>query len=160
VVREVTAYGCDLIEITGGEPLLQEDVYALMERLIDRGCTVLLETGGHRSVARVPDAVIKVLDIKCPGSGEAHTTDWGNLARLGPRDEVKFVIADRADYDYATQVLLRHDLGGRCGAVLFSPAYGAVDPKVLAAWVLADRLPVRVQLQLHKIIWGPELRGV
>jgi 7-carboxy-7-deazaguanine synthase len=160
VVGEVAAYGCDLVEITGGEPLLQEDVYPLMARLIEGGFTVLLETGGHRSVARVPDAVVKVLDIKCPGSGAAHTTDWANLARLGARDEIKFVIADRADYDYATEILLRHDLGRRCGAVLFSPAYGAVDAKQLAAWVLADRLPVRVQLQLHKIIWGPGVRGV
>jgi 7-carboxy-7-deazaguanine synthase len=154
------AFGCDLVEVTGGEPLLQEDVYPLMERLIERGCTVLLETGGHRSVARVPDAVVKVLDIKCPGSGEAHTTDWANLARLGPRDEVKFVIADRADYEYAKEILARHDLGHRRGAVLFSPAYGILDAKDLAAWVLADRLCVRVQLQLHKLIWGPEARGV
>jgi 7-carboxy-7-deazaguanine synthase len=160
VVGEVMAFGCDLVEVTGGEPLLQEDVYPLMERLIERGCTVLLETGGHRSVARVPEAVVKVLDIKCPGSGEAQTTEWANLARLGPRDEVKFVIADRADYEYAKEILARHDLERRRGAVLFSPAYGILDAKDLAAWVLEDRLPVRVQLQLHKLIWGPEARGV
>jgi 7-carboxy-7-deazaguanine synthase len=160
VVGEVSSYGCDLVEITGGEPLLQEDVYPLMERLVGAGCTVLLETGGQRSVARVPDAVVKVLDIKCPGSGESQTTDWENLARLGLRDEVKFVIASRSDYEYARQVMVRHDLGSRCGAVLFSPAWGAVDAKDLAAWVLTDRLPARVQLQLHKLIWGPDVRGV
>jgi len=160
VVVEVMAYGCDLVEITGGEPLLQEDVYPLMERLIAAGQTVLLETGGHRSLARVPGAVIKVLDIKCPSSGEAHTTDWENLARLGPRDEAKFVIAGPADYEYAKQVVRRHDLDRRCGAVLFSPAHGLLDARDLAAWVLADRLHVRVQLQLHKLVWGSDAHGV
>jgi 7-carboxy-7-deazaguanine synthase len=160
VVSEVDGFDCDLVEITGGEPLLQEDAYALMERLLASGKTVLLETGGHRSLARVPDAVVKIVDIKCPRSGESHTTNWSNLARLGVKDEVKFVIADRADYDYAKNVLLRHDLTRRCGAVLFSPAHGVLGAGDLAAWVLADRLPVRLQLQLHKVIWGPEVRGV
>jgi 7-carboxy-7-deazaguanine synthase len=160
VVADVAGYGCNLVEITGGEPLLQEDVYPLMDRLLWRGFTVLLETGGHRSLARVPDAVVKVVDIKCPRSGEVHTTDWANLARLGTRDEVKFVIADRADYDYAKGVLVQHDLSRRCGAVLFSPAHGLLGASDLAAWVLADRLPARLQLQLHKLIWGPHARGV
>jgi 7-carboxy-7-deazaguanine synthase len=160
VVDEVAGYGCDLVEITGGEPLLQEDVYPLMERLLARGNSVLLETGGHHGLARVPDGVIRVIDIKCPQSGEAHTTDWTNLARLGARDEVKFVIAGRADYDYAKDVLLRHDLPRRCGAVLFSPAHGVLAAADLAAWVLADRLPVRLQLQLHKLIWRADARGV
>ncbi|MBE3133139.1 MAG: radical SAM protein [Acidobacteria bacterium] len=160
VVQEVTAFGFDLVEITGGEPLLQQDVYPLMERLIAGGQTVLLETGGQRSLARVPGAVIKVVDIKCPGSGEAHTTDWANVARLAAQDEVKFVIADRADYDYAKDVVRRHGLEHRCHAVLFSPVYGALAASDLSAWVLADRLQVRVQLQLHKLIWGPDTRGV
>jgi len=160
VVIETKAYGCDLVEITGGEPLLQEDVYPLMERLITAGQTVLLETGGHRSVARVPAAVVKILDIKCPGSGEAHTTDWENLARLGPRDEAKFVIASPADYEYAKQVVRRHHLDRRCGAVLFSPAHGLLDARDLATWILADRLRVRLHVQLHKLVWGSEARGV
>ena len=160
VVLEVKAYGCDLVEITGGEPLLQEDVYPLMERLIAAGQTVLLETGGHRSLARVPGAVIKIVDIKCPASGEAHTTDWENLTRLGPRDEAKFVIASPADYEYAKQVVRRHHLDRRCGAVLFSPAHGLLDARDLATWVLADRLPVRLHLQLHKLVWGSDARGV
>ena len=160
VLQEVDAFGCDLVEITGGEPLLQEDVYRLMERLIEGGRTVLLETGGHRSLARVPREVVKVMDVKCPGSGEAHRIDWTNLDLLGPRDEVKFVIADRADYDYATGAVRAHDLDRRCGAVLFSPVHGALAASDLSAWVLADRLQVRVQLQLHKLIWGPDARGV
>jgi 7-carboxy-7-deazaguanine synthase len=160
VLAEATSYACDLVEITGGEPLLQEDVYPLMERLIAEGHTVLLETGGHRSLARVPRDVVKVMDVKCPGSGEAHTTDWENVAWLGPCDEVKFVIAGRADYDYAKDVVRQYGLERRCGAVLFSPVHGALDASALSAWVLSDRLRVRVQLQLHKLIWGAEARGV
>ena len=160
VVTEVTAYGCNLAEITGGEPLLQPDVYPLMERLIATGQTVLLETGGHRSLARVPASVIKVMDIKCPGSGEAQATDWSNLTCLLPHDEVKFVITDRADYEYARGIVLAHSLDRRCAAVLFSPVHGVLKASDLSAWVLADRVPARVQLQLHKIIWGAGTRGV
>lgn len=160
VVREVERYGCPLVEITGGEPLLQEDVYALMDRLLAGGKTVLVETGGHISVARVPPAVVKIVDIKCPGSDEAARNDWGNLERLTARDEVKFVIKDRADYEYARTVLVGHGLERRCAAVLFSPVHGVLDPKDLAAWVLEDGLPVRVQLQVHKYIWGTDARGV
>ena len=160
VVAEVEGYGCPTVEITGGEPLLQEDVYPLMERLLTSGKTVLIETGGHRSIARVPSAVIKIVDVKCPGSGEAERNDWDNLSRLAPHDEVKFVIADRTDYDYAVDVVTKHALPQRCAAVLFSPVHGELDPKRLAEWVLADRLPVRIQLQLHKFIWSPTQRGV
>lgn len=160
VVATVEAYGCPTVEITGGEPLLQADVHALMARLLATGRTVLVETGGHRSIADVPEGVVRVMDIKCPGSGEAARTDWSNLARLTPRDQVKFVIADRADYEYARRVLERERLAERCGAVLFSPVHGELSPRTLAEWVLADRLPVRVQLQLHKYIWDPETRGV
>ncbi|MGE0444330.1 MAG: radical SAM protein, partial [Vicinamibacterales bacterium] len=109
VLAEVDRYGCPLVEVTGGEPLLQEEVYALMQSLVDRGRTVLLETGGHRSTERVPAAVTTILDVKCPGSGEAHRNDWSNLARLRAHDEVKFVIRDRADYEYARDVVARHD---------------------------------------------------
>lgn len=160
VIAEVEGYGCPLVEITGGEPLLQEAVYPLMERLIERGHTVMLETGGHRSIARVPAAVLKIVDVKCPGSGEAHRNHWENLALVGSGDEVKFVIRDRADYEYARDVVERHGLVGTVGAVLFSPVHGVQDARVLSEWVLADRLTVRVQLQLHKFIWSPETRGV
>ena len=158
--REVDAFDCPLVEVTGGEPLLQEDVYPLMQGLVDRGKTVLLETGGHRSTARVPREVITILDIKCPGSGESDANDWANLDRLRPRDEVKFVIKDRADYEWARDVVRTRRLAERASAIHFSPVHGLLDPKILSEWVLADHLPVRVQLQLHKYIWSPTTRGV
>ncbi len=160
VVATVLGYLCPLVEVTGGEPLLQEGVYQLMERLLSAGRTVLLETGGHRSIARVPAEVVKILDIKCPGSGESHCNDWENLRRLAPHDEVKFVIKDRADYEFARDVIARHDLPARCAAVLLSPVHGVLDPRALSEWILADRLPARLQLQLHKYIWSPATRGV
>ncbi len=160
VLDEVQRYACRVVEITGGEPLLQADVYPLMDRLLERGCSVLLETGGQVSLERVPRGVVTIMDIKCPGSGEAGRVEWDNIARLKPRDEAKFVIRDRADYDYAREVMTRHELERRVGAVLFSPVHGVLDPRDLAAWVLADRLPVRVQLQVHKYIWGATTRGV
>jgi 7-carboxy-7-deazaguanine synthase len=160
VVAAVESYGCPLVELTGGEPLLQKDVYPLMERLLGSGKTVLIETGGHLSLADVPPAVHKIMDVKCPGSGEAHTTDWDNLSRLDANDEVKFVLKDRADYEYARDAIRRHDIHRKVAAVLFSPVHGVLDPRSLSEWVLADRLPVRVQLQVHKYIWSPETRGV
>ena len=160
VLDEVEGYGCDVVEVTGGEPLLQQDVYPLMQSLLDRGKTVLIETGGHRSIADVPTGVVKVMDVKCPGSGEAARMDWDNFDRLAPTDEVKFVIKDRADYEYATEVVARYGLVGRVAAIHFSPVHGVLDPKTLSEWVLADRLQVRVQLQVHKYIWSPETRGV
>jgi 7-carboxy-7-deazaguanine synthase len=160
VLAEVERYGCPLVEITGGEPLLQADVYPLMEHLLARGRTVLLETGGHVSLERVPAAVVKVLDIKCPASGESHRTDWTNLERLGMRDEVKFVIQDRTDYEFASSATAERYLATRVGSVLFSPVHGVLDPRELAAWILSDRLPVRLQLQVHKYIWGAAARGV
>ncbi len=160
ILAEVDRYDCPLVEVTGGEPLLQEDVYPLMQALVDRGRQVLLETGGHRSTARVPSAVTTILDVKCPGSGESAKNDWSNLDRLRPHDEVKFVIADRIDYDFARDVVARHALAERAAAIHFSPVHGALAPRLLSEWVLADRLPVRVQLQLHKVIWDPGTRGV
>jgi 7-carboxy-7-deazaguanine synthase len=160
VVADVEARGCPVVEVTGGEPLLQPDVYPLMQRLLDAGKTVLIETGGHRSIAQVPAGVIRIVDVKCPGSGESEKNDWSNLAHLTATDEVKFVIADRADYDFAREVVRREQLAGKVAAVLFSPVHGELDPKQLAEWVIADRLPVRVQLQVHKYIWSPETRGV
>jgi 7-carboxy-7-deazaguanine synthase len=160
VVADVEARGCPVVEVTGGEPLLQADVYPLMQRLIDAGKTVLIETGGHRSIAQVPGGVIRIMDVKCPGSGEVARNDWSNLALLTPTDEVKFVIADRVDYEFARDIVQRDGLTGRVAAVLFSPVHGELDAKQLAEWVIADRLEVRVQLQMHKYIWTPETRGV
>lgn len=160
VVADVAARGCPVVEVTGGEPLLQADVYPLMQRLLDAGKTVLIETGGHRSIAKVPDGVIRIMDVKCPGSGEAGKNDWSNLALLKPADEVKFVIADRVDYEFARDVVGREQLTDRVAAVLFSPVHGELEGKQLAEWVIADRLEVRVQLQMHKYIWSPETRGV
>ena len=160
VVEQVDAYGSPLVEVTGGEPLLQEDVYPLMERLLGAGRTVLLETGGQIDVSRVPGAVIKVMDVKCPASGESDKVEWANIDRLGSRDQVKFVIQDRGDYEFARDTVTRHALDRRCAAVLFSPVHGVLDPKSLSEWILEDRLPVRLQLQLHKHIWGADVRGV
>jgi 7-carboxy-7-deazaguanine synthase len=160
VADAVARYDCDLVEITGGEPLLQEDVYPLMERLLATGRTVMLETGGHRPIDRVPAGVLKIVDVKCPASGEAGRNDWSNLARLAPHDEVKFVIQDRADYDFARAVIDEHALPSRAGAILMSPVHGVLDPKTLSEWMLADRVPARLQLQLHKYIWSPAARGV
>jgi 7-carboxy-7-deazaguanine synthase len=160
VVADVVARGCPLVEVTGGEPLLQSDVYPLMQRLLDAGKTVLVETGGHRSIAQVPPQVVRIVDIKCPGSGESAKNLWSNLEWLTPHDQVKFVIADRADYEFAKDVIARERLADRCGAVLLSPVHGELAPRTLAEWVLADHLPVRVQLQVHKYIWSPETRGV
>ena len=160
VLEEVDAYRCPLVEVTGGEPLLQAEVYPLLESLLAGGRTVLLETGGHRSTARVPTGVVTILDVKCPGSGESEKNDWSNLARLQPHDEVKFVIKDRTDYEYAREIVARHELAGRAAAVHFSPVHGVMDARTLSEWVLADDLPVRVQLQLHKYIWDPATRGV
>jgi 7-carboxy-7-deazaguanine synthase len=160
VLQDVDRYDCPLVEVTGGEPLLQENVYPLMDALVARGKTVLLETGGHRSTERVPPGVVTILDVKCPGSGEAHRMDWDNLARLRPHDEVKFVIKDRIDYEFARDVVRERDLSARAAAIHFSPVHGEMDLRTLSEWVLADRLPVRVQVQLHKYIWDPSTRGV
>lgn len=160
VLASVDGFGCDLVEITGGEPLLQDDVYPLMERLLERGTVVMLETGGHRSIARVPADVVKIVDVKCPASGESAKNDWDNLARLAPHDEVKFVVQDRADYEFARDVIRRHELPAKAAAVLMSPVHGVLDPRALAEWMLEDRLPARLQLQLHKIVWTPSTRGV
>jgi 7-carboxy-7-deazaguanine synthase len=160
VLAEVEQYDCPLVEITGGEPLLQEDVYELMTRLLSQGRTVMLETGGHRPIDRVPAAVVKIVDVKCPGSGESAKNDWRNLERLSPHDEVKFVVKDRTDYEFARDVIRGRHLGSRCAAVLISPVHGVADAKLVSEWMLADRLPARLQLQLHKFIWPPGTRGV
>jgi 7-carboxy-7-deazaguanine synthase len=160
VVAVVDGHACPLVEVTGGEPLLQPDVYPLMERLLASGRRVLLETGGHVSLERVPARVVKIMDIKCPGSGEAHRMLWSNIDLLGPDDEVKFVVRDRADYEFVCDVIRRYHLNTRCRGVLLSPVHGVLDLKPLAEWVLQDDLPVRLQPQLHKYIWGADVRGV
>ncbi len=160
VMERIRDYGCQLVEINGGEPLLQREVYPLMQRLLDEGYSVMIETGGHRSIAEIPCAVVRIVDVKCPGSGEADKNHWANLDLITAKDEVKFVIRDRADYEFARDVITHHDLEGKCAAILFSPVHGVLEPKDLAAWILADRLPARLQLQAHKYIWGPDVRGV
>jgi 7-carboxy-7-deazaguanine synthase len=159
VLREVESFDCPLVELTGGEPLLQEEVFPLMDELVARGYTVLLETGGSLDVARVNSRVIKILDLKCPGSGESRRNLYANLAKLQSRDEVKFVIGDRADYLWARQALTEYRLTDRC-SVLFSTVFEKLPPRQLAEWLLEDKLRVRLQLQMHKYIWGPEVRGV
>jgi 7-carboxy-7-deazaguanine synthase len=160
VVREVEGFGARMVEITGGEPMLQREVTLLMQKLLDAGHEVLLETGGHIPLDDVPEAVVAIVDVKCPGSGESARMHWPNLEQLSPHDEVKFVIADRVDFEYACDVVRRYDLTARAAAVLFSPVHGALAAAELARWILAARLPVRLQLQQHKYIWDPSARGV
>jgi len=160
VVEAVAKFQITVVELTGGEPLLQAEAPALMERLIGRGLTVLLETGGHLPIDDVPDDVITIMDVKCPGSGEAASMHWPNIDWLSLQDEVKFVIADRADFDFARGIVDKYQLATRVAAVLFSPVHGKLPPADLAAWILETRVPVRLQLQAHKYIWSPEARGV
>jgi 7-carboxy-7-deazaguanine synthase len=165
--------GGGLVEVTGGEPMLQErEVVPLMEQLVAAGYKVLLETSGERGLARVPVQVIKIVDVKCPHSGEPDTFALENLAALQPHDEVKFVLSDRTDYDFAREFVAQHGLAERVHAVLFSPAFrkdarGArdasqcmLDPQELAEWMLADNVPARLGLQIHKLIWDPAAKGV
>jgi len=160
VVAQVRKYGCSLVEVTGGEPLMQEESITLAERFLDMEMTVLCETNGTQDIDRLPGGVIRIMDLKCPGSGANDAIDWQNIDRLGPGDEVKFAIADRRDYEWSREVMSRYGLSGRCNAVLFSPVAERLEPRQLAEWILEDRLDVRFQLQLHKIVWGPDTRGV
>jgi 7-carboxy-7-deazaguanine synthase len=165
--------GGGLVEITGGEPMLQEkEVVPLMQHLLDKGYRVLLETSGERPLERVPAQVLKIVDVKCPDSGEVDTFRIDNLKTLTARDEIKFVLASRADYDFAREFIARHNLAGKVNAVLFSPAFRKdatgtrdsshclLDPQKLAEWMIADNLPARLGLQLHKFIWDPAVKGV
>jgi 7-carboxy-7-deazaguanine synthase len=161
VMAEVRAFGCQLVEVTGGEPLAQREAFKLIECLCDEGYEVLIETGGYVSTENVDERANVILDVKCPASGEEARNHWPNLDRLrAEKDEVKFVIADRADWDYARAVITRYDLERRARAVLISPVWGQVDLQELAALVAASGLDVRMQLQMHKQIWGAEARGV
>ncbi len=160
IVAQVDAYRCPLAEISGGEPLLQDAVHPLMRAMLGRGLSVMIETSGASDVSRIDPRVIKIMDLKCPGSGECEKNLWSNLDHLSARDEVKFVIADRDDYQWARDVMRSRALAERVNAVLFSCAFGRLEPARLAAWMLEDRIPARLQLQIHKHIWPPEARGV
>ena len=158
-MQKVENLSLPLVEITGGEPLMQEDVYPLMDKLLETGYRVMLETGGALPIDKVPEEVIKILDIKCPGSGEEKKNHLENLKFLAPHDEVKFVLLDRADYEWSRDLLQKHDLSSSI-QVLFSPVFDKLDLKDLSEWILEDRLPVRLQTQLHKVIWNKNAIGV
>jgi 7-carboxy-7-deazaguanine synthase len=161
VMTEVRAFGCQLVEVTGGEPLAQREAFTLIKRLCDEGYEVLIETGGYVSTEKVDERAALILDVKCPASGEEARNHWPNLDRLrAEKDEVKFVVANRADWDYARSVVARYDLERRARAVLISPVWGEVELRELADWIAASGMNVRMQLQLHKQVWGPEARGV
>jgi len=161
ILAQVAAFGCKLVEVTGGEPLAQKEAFNLIKRLCDEGYEVLIETGGYVSTANVDPRAKVILDIKCPASGEEPRNDWSNIDRLRPdKDEVKFVIVDENDWLYAKNLITERDLESRTKAVLISPAWGQVDLQQLADWIAASGLNVRMQLQLHKYIWGPDVKGV
>ncbi len=160
VLARVHEKGGKLVEITGGEPLLQKEVYPLTEKLLADGYRVLIETSGERFVGDLSRPVVKIVDVKCPGSGESEKFCFDNLAVLDRKDQIKFVILDENDYRYAREFLAKHDLRSRVDEVIFSPVFGQMPPRQLAEWVLRDGLEVRMGLQLHKFIWDPDARGV
>ncbi len=160
VLEKVLSLGTPLIELTGGEPLLQAGAIPLLAELCDAGRTVLLETSGERDISEVDSRVHRIVDFKAPGSGESSRNRWANVELLTKRDEVKLVLADRVDYDWAKEVIETHRLADRVNAVLLSCVWGELDPKDLVQWVLEDKMPVRVQIQAHKVIWGADAEGV
>jgi 7-carboxy-7-deazaguanine synthase len=160
IFAAVAAYRCPLVEITGGEPLLQKNVLPLMSMLCDSDYTVLLETSGAHDISKVDPRVHRIMDVKTPGSGEVKKNLWSNLDYLTARDEVKFVMGSREDYEWSRDKALCYNLPSRCRAVLFSPIFGRIDPREIVEWILADKLNVRFQLQMHKFIWRPTQRGV
>lgn len=160
ILNEVKLNGCPYVCVTGGEPLLQDNVHSLLKLLADGGFIVSLETGGSLSTKSVDPRVHVILDIKCPGSGMTHKNHWENIERLRPHDEVKFVIAHREDYEFSREIVAKFDLETRAKEILFSPVFDVLDPKELVGWILEDRLPVRINLQIHKFIWSKETRGV
>ena len=161
VMEQVRAFGCKLVEVTGGEPLAQKEGFKLIERLCDQGYEVLIETGGFVSLAGLDPRAKVILDVKCPASNEAERNHWPNLEMLRPdKDEVKFVIADLNDWKWTQTIIEKYDLEKRVRAVLISPAWGLIDLQSLADWVSASGMNVRMQLQLHKYIWGPDVKGV
>jgi 7-carboxy-7-deazaguanine synthase len=160
VLAEVLATGCPLVEITGGEPLLQKNALPLMTQLCDAGKTVLIETSGAHDISKIDPRVHRIMDLKTPSSGECARNLWSNIEHLAKRDEVKFVIGSREDYEWACEQVRQHRLNERCGCVLFSPVFGKIEPRDMVDWIVADKLPVRFQLQMHKFIWPPTQRGV
>jgi 7-carboxy-7-deazaguanine synthase len=160
VLAEVLATDCPLVEITGGEPLLQKNVLPLMRDLCDAGRTVLIETSGAHDISKIDPRVHRIMDLKTPGSGEVARNLWSNIAHLNKGDEVKCVIGSREDYEWSRDKVREHDLATRCGGVLFSPIFGRIEPREMVEWIIEDKLPVRFQLQMHKFIWEPRARGV
>ncbi len=160
LLDKIETSGCRYVCITGGEPLLQEEVYPFMTMLCDQGYTVNLETGGSLSTSKVDPRVKVILDIKCPKSGMSHKNHWPNLDLLNPHDEVKFVLADENDYNFAKGIINQYDLETKTQALLFSPVHGVLNPQDLVNWILRDQLPVRLNLQIHKYIWTPTTKGV
>lgn len=165
IVDRVRAFGAWLVEVTGGEPLAHPNAFILVERLLDEGLTVLVETSGAIDLGPLDRRAHTIMDLKCPGSGESHRNLWSNLDHVGPGDEIKFVVADEADWQWADRTIRERGLDarvrrGELSALLVSPVWGKVDLDQLADWVLSSRLPVRFQIQLHKLIWGPERKGV
>jgi 7-carboxy-7-deazaguanine synthase len=160
IVARVREFGCNLVEVTGGEPLLQKGIHELFAALLDLNLTVMVETSGERDLAGIDRRVIKIMDLKCPGSGESQRNRWSNLDCLTSDDEVKFVVGDRGDYEWARAAIRKHHIYQRVNAVLISPVFGKLEPQILASWILEDKLPARMQLQMHKQIWAPSMRGV
>lgn len=161
IMQQVRDFGCGLVEVTGGEPLAQREAFELIRQLCNEEYEVLIETGGYVSTTGVDERAKVILDIKCPASGEAERNDWSNLERLrSDRDEVKFVIADASDWEFAKKTIEKYELETRANAILISPAWGLIDLQDLAEWLTESGLNVRMQLQLHKYIWGPDVRGV
>ena len=160
VLERLRELGGKLVEFTGGEPLLQKEVPGLASRLLAEGWRVLIETSGERFIGELPRPVVKIMDIKCPGSGEAEKLCIENLAELERKDQIKFVILDEPDYQYAREFMARHELRQRVEEIIFSPVFGRLSPRTLAEWILRDGLEVRLGMQLHKFIWDPEARGV
>jgi 7-carboxy-7-deazaguanine synthase len=160
IVEKIRSYKCNVVEITGGEPLLQKDVHSLFRSLLEENFTVLLETSGERDLSLVDHRIIKIMDLKCPSSGEAAHNRLSNLEHLSARDEVKFVVGNRSDFEWAGAILNQYQLARRVNAVLMSPVFGLLPPAELAGWILSEKLPVRMQLQMHKQIWPDEARGV
>jgi 7-carboxy-7-deazaguanine synthase len=159
ILDRVRSYGCPLVEVTGGEPLHQPEALVLLMKLCDAGHQVMIETSGAFDISAIDPRASIIMDVKCPGSGMTDRMKWANMDHLSQKDEVKFVLKDQADYEWARDIVKQYSLGDRC-SVLFSPVFGSLDLQPLAKWILSDRLPVRFQVQLHKLIWDPETRGV
>ena len=160
IVEKVRSFGCPLVEVTGGEPLLQPNCVPLLHMLCEAGFTVLLETSGAHDIAAVDPRVHRIMDLKTPSSGEEGRNLYANIAHLTPRDELKFVVGSREDYEWAREKIRGHDLAAKVNAVLLSPVFGKIAPSDMVSWMLEDKLPARFQLQMHKFIWEPRARGV